>query len=68
MARLTHALRAFATAEDGATAIEYGLLAALFSVACIVAFSTLGNGISALFGTTQSGAGGAITKAANSID
>lgn len=68
MARLREMFKAFAAAEEGATAIEYGLLAALFSVACIVAFTALGNGIGALFGTTQSGAGGAITSAAGAIN
>lgn len=61
-------IRAFIRAEDGATAIEYGLLAALFSVACILAFTTLGGGISALFGTAQNGAGTHIVAAANSLN
>jgi pilus assembly protein Flp/PilA len=34
--------------EDGATAIEYGLIAALISVAAITAFSTVGTKLSAL--------------------
>jgi pilus assembly protein Flp/PilA len=28
--------------EDGATAIEYGLIAALISLACVIAFQMLG--------------------------
>ena len=35
--------------ESGATAIEYGLIAALISVGIIVAATTLGNGLSGLF-------------------
>jgi pilus assembly protein Flp/PilA len=35
--------------EDGATAIEYGLIAALIAVAAISAMSTLGNNLSATF-------------------
>jgi pilus assembly protein Flp/PilA len=40
--------------EDGATAIEYGLIAALISVAAIGAMTTLGSSLDALF-TTVSG-------------
>jgi pilus assembly protein Flp/PilA len=36
--------------ESGATAIEYGLIAALISVAAIVAFTTVGSNLSAVFG------------------
>ena len=39
----------FIKEEDGATAIEYGLIAALISVACIGAMSTLGQNLSTLF-------------------
>ena len=35
--------------ESGATAIEYGLIAALISVGIIAAATTLGNGLSGLF-------------------
>jgi pilus assembly protein Flp/PilA len=35
--------------EEGATAIEYGLLAALISVAIIVAVSTLGGTLNTTF-------------------
>ncbi|MEP7455155.1 Flp family type IVb pilin [Phyllobacterium sp. SB3] len=36
--------------ESGATAIEYGLIAALISVAIITAATTLGGNIAATFG------------------
>jgi len=36
--------------ETGATAIEYGLIAALISVAAITAMGSLGNTLSATFG------------------
>jgi pilus assembly protein Flp/PilA len=36
--------------ESGATAIEYGLIASLISVAAIVAFTTVGSNLSAVFG------------------
>lgn len=39
----------FAKDESGATAIEYGLIAALISVGIIVAATTLGTNLSSLF-------------------
>ena len=39
----------FISNEDGATAIEYGLIAALISVAAIGAMSALGTQLSTLF-------------------
>lgn len=51
--------------EQGATAIEYGLIAALIAVAAISAMSTLGDNLSATFGDVSSelsgGTGGATT-------
>ena len=35
--------------EDGATAIEYGLIAALIAVAAIAAFQLVGTNLSSLF-------------------
>ncbi len=46
--------------ESGATAIEYGLIAALIAVGIIVAATTLGNGLSNLF----NGIGGRLDNAA----
>jgi len=40
--------------ESGATAIEYGLIAALIAVASIAAMSGLGTTLSSLFGTISS--------------
>jgi pilus assembly protein Flp/PilA len=39
--------------EDGATAIEYGLIAALISVAAIAAMTTLGTTLSTTFQTVS---------------
>lgn len=39
--------------QRGATAIEYGLIAALIAVAAIGAFATLGNTISTTFNNVQ---------------
>ncbi len=40
--------------EKGATAIEYGLIAALISVAAIAAMTTLGGSLRTMFGTVSS--------------
>jgi pilus assembly protein Flp/PilA len=40
--------------EEGATAIEYGLIAALISIAAIAAFTAVGTGLSAVM-TSVSG-------------
>ena len=39
--------------ESGATAIEYGLIAALISVAAITAFTTVGTKLSAMMTNTS---------------
>ena len=40
--------------DSGATAIEYGLIAALIAVAAIAAFQTVGTNLSAVFNTVAS--------------
>ena len=42
-------LKAFLTDESGATMIEYGLIAALVSVAAIAALTLLGDALVAIF-------------------
>ena len=37
--------------QKGATAIEYGLIAALIALACIIAFQTLGLNLETIFTT-----------------
>jgi len=46
---MTKFIKSFLTNESGATAIEYGLIAALIAVAAITAMSTLGNKLSGTF-------------------
>ncbi|MBB4287091.1 Flp family type IVb pilin [Roseospira goensis] len=46
---IKHVLTALGRDEKGATAIEYGLLAALIALAIIAGASVLGNNISDLF-------------------
>ncbi len=43
--------------EDGATAIEYGLIAALIAVAIITAVGTIGNNLNETFTTVGSALG-----------
>jgi pilus assembly protein Flp/PilA len=47
-------LRKFLKDESGATAIEYGLIAALVAVACIVALTSVGGSLKGLFETVDS--------------
>lgn len=49
--------------EAGATAIEYGLIAALIAVACITALTSLGSNLSVTFGTVSSSIAAANTAA-----
>ena len=46
-------IREFAVGEDGATAIEYGLIAALVSVAAIVALEAMGASLTTMFTTVS---------------
>jgi pilus assembly protein Flp/PilA len=48
---LTNLLARLARADEGVTAIEYGLLAALISVAIITAASLVGTNMAAMFTT-----------------
>ena len=50
---------AFAKDEEGATAIEYGLIAALVSVAAIGALTAMGSSLSAMFNSVSSALSGA---------
>jgi pilus assembly protein Flp/PilA len=50
---------AFVRDEDGATAIEYGLIAALVSVAAIGALTAMGNSLSTMFNMVSSSLSGA---------
>ena len=68
MKALLASIDRFICDENGATAIEYGLIAGLIAVTCIVGFSVLGVSTGNLFGATQSSAGTLIGAAADSID
>jgi pilus assembly protein Flp/PilA len=47
-------IRTFAKDESGATAIEYGLIAALVSVAAIGALTAMGSSLSTMFNSVSS--------------
>ncbi|QCI92498.1 Flp family type IVb pilin [Novosphingobium sp. EMRT-2] len=51
--------------EEGATAIEYGLIAALIAVAAITAMGSLGNSLTNTFNTVSGKMNNANTAAAN---
>jgi pilus assembly protein Flp/PilA len=47
--KLVQLFKNFAREEDGVTAIEYGLIAALIAVAIIISVTLVGTSLSALF-------------------
>jgi pilus assembly protein Flp/PilA len=50
---MTNLISRFVRDESGATAIEYGLIAALIAVVIITAVTTLGTKLSATFGSVS---------------
>lgn len=56
---MSHFLKSFVKNESGATAIEYGLIAALIAVAIITAVTQVGTDLAALF----TGISGSLTAA-----
>ena len=48
---MRHIIRTLLKDERGATAIEYGLIAALISIAAIAAMSNVGNSLQSIFNT-----------------
>ena len=49
MNKIVHGIRSFLSNEQGATAIEYGLLAGLIAVVIIVAVTTIGTNLKTIF-------------------
>ncbi len=58
-------IQSFVRDESGATAIEYGLIAALVSVAAIAALRGMGNSLSNLFNVVSGQLTNAVTAAQN---
>lgn len=53
----------FVNDQSGATAIEYGLIAGMIAVGAIVAMTTFGESLVALFAHVENEAGGAMDAA-----
>lgn len=56
-------LRRFAEDEAGATAIEYGMIAALIAVGAIMAMTAFGGSLGSMFNTVSTRAGDAMANA-----
>ena len=54
-------IRKFLTGKDGATAIEYGLIAALVSVAAIGALGAMGGSLGTMFNSVANHLSSAVT-------
>ena len=57
------AIHSFLRDQSGATAIEYGLIAALVSVAAIAALGAMGDSLNSIFGVVSTELGAAATTA-----
>ena len=57
--KIASAIQKFIRDEQGVTAIEYGLIAALIAVAVIVAVKTLGTNLSTMFTSIAASVSGA---------
>lgn len=53
MTKMIQTIKAIRRDQSGATAIEYGLIAALIAVVIITALTTLGTDLSTMFGTVS---------------
>lgn len=58
-------IKNFLSDESGATAIEYGLIAALVSVAAITALGSLGNSLGTMFNSVANRLSDAVTTGAS---
>jgi pilus assembly protein Flp/PilA len=65
---LVETARTFSDDESGATAIEYGLIAALIAVAVIASFSILGDSLFNLMGAGTGGAAAVIGEQAAKLN
>ena len=63
MKELSAGLRRFVDDQAGATAIEYGLIAALVAVGAILAMTVFGGNLSGMFYTVSTRAGDAMANA-----
>lgn len=61
-------LKSFLREEEGATAIEYGLIAALVSVAAIAALEAMGTSLVSIFGVVDTELQNAASSASGGTD
>jgi len=61
---MINTIKNFLNDESGATAIEYGLIAALVSVAAIAALGSLGNSLGVMFNSVADELSGAVSQTA----
>ena len=59
--RMYSFIKDFANDDSGATAIEYGLIAALVSVAAVTALTNVGTSLDGMFSTVSSTLDAAVT-------
>ena len=59
--RMYDSIKNFANDESGATAIEYGLIAALVSVAAVTALTSVGTSLNNMFTTVSTTLDAAVT-------
>jgi len=59
---MINTIKNFLNDESGATAIEYGLIAALVSVAAIAALGSLGNSLGVMFNSVADELSGAVSQ------
>jgi len=57
---MSNQFKAFCHDDSGATAIEYGLIAALVSVAAIGALTTMGNSLNTIFSSVSNSMNAAV--------
>lgn len=60
MKGLTMGIKRFLKEEEGVTMVEYGLLAALISIVCILAITGLGTNLNTAFVTICNAVAGAV--------
>ena len=64
--QLIHRIRSFADTEEGVTAIEYGLIAALIAVVIIGAMTAVGDELENIFNTWSSAVSEAVQSSQGS--
>lgn len=64
---MTNFIKNFWRDEEGATAIEYGLIAGLIAVALIATITALGTDLGKLFGTVSKELQSAVTKSSTAV-